>query len=143
MAAARGYRACMAESAGRLGDVRLDRHDRRRIAQNAWSALPHGGREATRMKINCAKSHHVATVYRTSAGLVYVAPIHAHSHGDKDLPDIPHGDQEPRRWFDLLDADGAAEDDELPAWCDCGHRMLSRAAVMEWLADGERRVIID
>jgi hypothetical protein len=87
----------------------------------------------------------VAAVYVTDVGFVYVAPVRARSHGSGDLPDEPRGDQEAHRWFDLLSERERATtvDDALPAWCGCGHRTLSRAAVLQWLASGERRVVID
>jgi len=97
-----------------------------------------------RLRIQCARSHHVAAVYATDVGLVYVAPVRARSHGAHDLPDEPHGNQDPHRWFDLLAAgEGPTVDDALPAWCNCGHRTLSRTTVLEWLDSGEHRVVID
>jgi hypothetical protein len=123
---------------------RRSREDRSRVAEAAWSGLPHGGHDAVRLRVQCGHGHHVAAVYATESGFVYVAPVRAHSHGSSDLPDEPHGDQEPHRWFDLLsDGEGTTADDALPAWCDCGHRTLSRAAVLLWLDSGEHRVVID
>jgi hypothetical protein len=118
-------------------DVRSDQ------AAKALAALPHGGREAIVLRVQCAKNHHVAKVYDTAQGLVYAAPVRARSHGDYDLPDQPHGDHAPHRWLDLLEEPGDASDDSLPAWCDCGHRVLSRAEVRAWLDAGEHRVIVD
>lgn len=112
-------------------------------AAKALAALPHGGRDAIVLRVQCARSHHVATVYDTAQGLVYAAPVRARSHGDHDLPDEPHGDHAPHRWLDLLEGPRDASDDTLPAWCDCGHRVLSRADVLAWIADGEHRVIVD
>jgi hypothetical protein len=112
-------------------------------AEKALAALPHGGRESIVLRVQCDRSHHVATVYRTPKGLVYAAPVRARSHGDYDLPDQPHGDHAPHRWLDLLDVPRDASDDTLPAWCDCGHRTLSRTEVLRWIADGEHRVIVD
>ena len=44
----------------------------------------------------------------------------------------------------LLDAGGdPLADDSVPAWCDCGRRTLSRSAMLEWIAAGERRVVVD
>jgi hypothetical protein len=42
------------------------RHER---AQQAWSALPHGGRNQVRLQVQCSRAHHVAAIYQTSAGL--------------------------------------------------------------------------
>ena len=44
----------------------------------------------------------VATVYDTSAGLVYATPLRARSHGSHDLPDSPHSGHEATRWLDGL-----------------------------------------
>ncbi len=120
----------------------LNHLDRSQSAQRAWKVLPHGGHDRVRLQVQCAKGHHVAFVYDTAVGRVYVATVRPHSHGQMDLPDKPHGSAEPERWFDLLDADGEPLD-ELPAWCDCGHRTLSRAALRDWISAGERRVVID
>ena len=117
---------------------------RSRQAERAWADLPHGGHDAVALQVHCAHSHHVAWVYRTVHGLVFAAPVRAHSHGSRDRVDEPHGPQPVDRWFDLLEApDDAAATDALPAWCDCGPRTLSRTAVRSWLAAGEHRVVID
>ena len=118
-------------------------HDlRSRQAGRALTALAHGGRDAITLRVQCARSHHIATVYATELGLVYAAPVRARSHGAFDLPDEPHGGHEPPRWLDLLEVAPPAGDDALPAWCDCGHRTLSRAEVLAWIAAGEHRVIV-
>ena len=119
----------------------LSHVERSDSARAAWSALPHGGHGAVRLSVQCARGHHVAVVYDTSIGPVYAATVRPRSHGQMDLPDEPRGSAEPTRWFDILDI-AEESDDELPAWCDCGHRMLSRAALGEWLAAGEKRVLI-
>ena len=119
----------------------LTQSQRSALAQSALAALPSGGHDFLRLTVSCARGHHVAQVYATGAGLVYSAPLRAHSHGRRDQPDHPHDHEQAHRWFDLLDtADG---DDSMPAWCDCGHRVLSRAAMLQWLAAGEHRVIVD
>lgn len=119
-------------------------HDvRSQQAAKALAALPHGGRDAIRLRVQCARSHHVATVYETDQGLVYAAPVRARSHGDYDLPDEPHGNQTPHLWLDLLEGPRDASDDTLPAWCDCGHRALSRDDILTWIAGREHRVIVD
>lgn len=121
----------------------VDRRERSQQAEQAWQRLPSGGSEQAALRIMCAASHHVATVYRTDAGLVYRSEIRRHSHGDRDLPDTPHGTSEPKPWFDLLEIPDADADDGLPAWCECGQRLLSRQAVRQWVADGEHRVVLD
>lgn len=124
--------------------MRTRARTRSEAAEQAWAALPHGGRDAVRLQVQCARSHHVATVYDTGAGLVYAAPVRDVSHGSRDLPDEPKGDQHAHRWYDwVADAPGAAADDALPAWCDCGPRTLSRRALRHWLDAGEHRVVVD
>lgn len=121
----------------------LRTHDQRsHVAEAAWAALPHGGKDEVRLQVQCEHGHHVAAVYATHVGPVYVAPVRGHSHGSYDLPDEPHHTQEVRHWFDLLET-GEGADDALPAWCDCGHRALSRAVLLQWLAAGEHRVVVD
>ena len=117
-------------------------HDRSEVAEAAWVDLPHGGRDAVRLQVQCGAGHHIAAVYRTPAGLVYMATVRSRSHGDHDLPDEPH-DQAPHHWFDLLEVEHPTVDDALPAWCDCGHRSLSRVAVLDWISTGEHRVVVD
>ena len=117
---------------------------RRQAARRAWAELPHGGREAIRLDVQCARSHHVAAVYDTPAGRVFAAPVRGHSHGSRDRVDEPHGSHEVETWFDLITADDdPLVDDTVPAWCDCGPRTLSRAAMLGWIAAGERKVVVD
>jgi hypothetical protein len=117
---------------------------RHQAAHDAWSALPHGGRDAIRLQVQCARSHHVATVYDTPLGWVVVAPVRAHSHGSRDRVDEPHGSHDIDTWIDLIaPVDDQFVDDAVPAWCDCGHRTLSRSAMLGWIGAGERKVVID
>lgn len=116
---------------------------RHRAAREAWAALPHGGHDAVRLRVQCGASHHVATVYNTVEGLVVVTAVRARSHGSRDRVDEPHGDQAVEHWVDFLASDEPADDDALPAWCDCGHRTLSRRELIAWIAAGEHRVIVD
>ena len=84
----------------------------------------------------CQHGHHVAAVYRTPAGLVYQADTGPHAHGSKDFVDTAHGSHSRGNEFtDLLEADEMTADD-VPAWCDCGHRTLSRAELAELVRSG-------
>ena len=58
----------------------MTHEDRSKVAEAAWSTLSSGGHDNVRLSVQCARGHHVATVYATDAGLVYVAPVRAHSH---------------------------------------------------------------
>jgi len=127
-----------------MSESELTHAERSELAEAAWSALPHGGHDAVRLRVQCRRGHHVATVFTTTAGLVYVAPVRPRSHGAHDLPDQPRRDQQPHRWFDFItEGETSTADDTLPAWCDCGHRALSRTGVQEWLSSGEHRVVIN
>jgi len=121
--------------------VVTDRYERELLARQAWEELPHGGRDALVLDVQCHEGHQLAKVFRTGAGLVIMTTVRPHSHGQRDLPDVPHGAHEPRRYLDLLDAPD--DDDAVPAWCDCGHRVLSRADIREWMAAGERRAVVE
>lgn len=114
-----------------------DSHEMR--AREAWAGLPHGGREALLMQVQCPHGHHLAKVYDTTMGLVVATRLRARSHGHRDLPDRPHAPASMPEFFDLLDEG----DGEIPAWCDCGHRTMARRELQAWLASGERRVIVD
>lgn len=125
---------------------RLNRSSRAKLAEQAWLSLPSGGSDQATLHIACAASHHIASVFDTEIGLVYRSQIRRHGHGDRDLPDTPHHGTKAKAWFDLLDLaqiDPDQVDDQLPAWCECGPRMLFRAAVVEWVAGHEHRVIVD
>lgn len=115
--------------------------ERELLAVSAIDRLPHGGRDAVRLQVQCARSHHLAKVFDTDSGLAYQSTVHGRAHGRRDRLDDAHGVGQAHHWSDLLDGDPA--DDALPAWCECGQRTLSRAAVQRWLHDGEKRVVVD
>lgn len=113
-------------------------------ARSAVEQLGGAARDQVRLQVHCAQSHHLARVIDTPEGLVYAATVHGHGHGSRDRVDVGHhGDRRPHPWYDLLDVSGMSADDGLPAWCDCGSRSLSRAAVLGWVRAGERRVVVD
>lgn len=116
---------------------------RHQEAMAAWTALPHGGHDAVRLHVHCARGHHLAVVYDTAGGPVVVTSIRARSHGSRDRVDQPHGDHTAGHFVDFLVEPAVTEDDPVPAWCDCGHRTLSRVAVADWVSAGERRVTVD
>lgn len=111
-------------------------------AREAWARLPHGGHEGAALHVQCARSHHLATVFATPEGAVYRAVLRPRSHGQRDRVDEPHGAAVPAWVFDFLDA-GQGADDTLPAWCDCGPRVLSRADLTTWIAAHEGRVVVE
>jgi hypothetical protein len=110
--------------------------DRRRIAADALAGLGAHRTDHQRLNVQCPRSHHLAAVYETQAGLVYHAIEGPHAHGSKDRLDTAHhGGPRGAEFVDLLAGD-AMSDDGLPAWCDCGPRTLSRAALLKEAESG-------
>jgi hypothetical protein len=69
-----------------------------------------------------------------------VARTGPHSHGHKDFIDSGrHGSRGGEEYVDLLVA-AATVNDELPAWCDCGPRTLSRRELLRHIA-ARRRIV--
>lgn len=116
---------------------------REKAARGALKSLGAARGEAVVLHVNCPQSHHLAVVVDTPEGLVYRSTVHGRSHGHADRVDTPHAPHAEREYIDLLLPAGGQADDALPAWCDCGQRLLSRAAVASWISAGERRVVID
>ena len=110
--------------------------DRRRIAVDALSTLGSHRADHQRLNVQCSRSHHLAGVYETDAGLVYLAIKGPHAHGRKDRADTSHhGGPRGTEHVDLL-VGGPMSDDALPAWCDCGAHTLSRADLLSRAASG-------
>ena len=119
-----------------------DRYERELQARQKWEALPHGGRDSLIMQVQCADGHHLAKVFHANGERLVMTTLRPRSHGSRDIPDKPHTPGGVRHMVDMLDVDDAA-DDGIPAWCDCGARTLSRAGLRNWLAEGERRVVLN
>jgi hypothetical protein len=117
--------------------------DREKTARGALASLGATRSEAVVLHVNCPRSHHLAVVIDTPEGLVYRSTVHGRSHGHADRVDTPHHPHDEREYLDLLLPAGGEADDALPAWCDCGQRLLSRTAVAGWIAARERRVVVD
>jgi hypothetical protein len=114
--------------------------DRRHTAYVALEELGGPRSESLRLEVLCAKSHRVAAVYDTPAGLVYTTTIGPHAHGSRDFvgTEQRHGCRG-KEYTDLLRG-GALVDDALPAWCGCGPRTLSRAELAAAVADYRRHL---
>ncbi|MFS8102212.1 hypothetical protein LFM09_34320 [Lentzea alba] len=111
----------------------------REAARAALDSLGAHRRDARRLSVRCSRSHHVASVYVTPAGLVYASVIGPHSHGSRDRVDEPHhGASHGTELVEPLEG-GPLVDDALPASCECGPRVLSRADLLRALAQGRRR----
>ncbi|WP_372736614.1 hypothetical protein [Nocardioides sp.] len=116
---------------------------RRAAAAAALAAVGSPRSENQVVSIQCHDGHHVAKVFRTDAGLVFASSTGPHGHGSRDFVDTGHhGDRSGQEFVDLLDV-GPTHEDDLPAWCDCGARTLSRADVIDYANSGKRTVHID
>lgn len=112
---------------------------RQRAAAEALAELGTALREHELLSIQCTHGHHLGAVYETSAGMVVRTLTGPHAHGSKDRLDTPH--HAARRGAvvtDLLVGPSAADD--VPAWCDCGPRLLARAALAAEIRRGRRTV---
>ncbi|MEZ5186221.1 MAG: hypothetical protein R2720_10785 [Candidatus Nanopelagicales bacterium] len=115
---------------------------RRQRAAEALAALGMHRSDHQRLSVQCARSHHLAGVYETDAGLVYAAIEGPHAHGSRDRVDTAHhGGPRGTEYADMLAGD-AMSDDGLPAWCDCGSHTLSRAGLLSEVESGSRTVHI-
>ena len=121
-------------------------HDvRERTAREAFEHLGPRASDLMRLQVTCARNHHLAACYDTDAGTIFRAVTHARSHGKRDLYDSGHhGSSQGKEWFDILSPGvGPAVDDALPAGCECGPYTLSRARLIQFIADGEHHVVVD
>lgn len=119
--------------------------ERREQAEAALRRLGPSRDASVLLAVHCADAHHVATVYGTELGPVYAGVLRTSSHGARDRHDSAHhGGHRDRPWVDVLQpADGGGTDDALPAGCECGRRSLSRALLLQAIAVGTRRMVID
>lgn len=118
---------------------------RRAAAQAAITALDGPLSGHRKLDVRCRSSHHVAAVYEADGVLVYSGTVGTHGHGGRDRVDAGHaGSSRARGHIDMLDTSGdPMADDGIPASCECGPRMLSRAAMLASIRQGERRLIVD
>jgi hypothetical protein len=119
--------------------------DRRAAAQAALIAIDGPLGAHRRLDVRCRRSHHVAAVYEADGELVYSATVGPRGHGSRDRVDAGHGaSNNGRGHTDLLDTSGdLLSDDGMPASCECGPRMLSRADLLASVEKGMRHVIVD
>jgi hypothetical protein len=112
----------------------------REAARAALESLGAHRADARRLSVRCSRSHHVASVYVTPAGLVYTSLVGPHAHGSRDRVDEPHhAASHGSEVVEPLEGNPLA-DDALPASCECGPRVLSRADLLRALAQGRRRL---
>lgn len=128
-----------------MSPVPLPHSEREQAAQDALTALGGKVREHVKLSVTCSRSHHLAKVYDTGIGAVFASEISSRGRGQRDRVSTGHGLEQGKgkTWLDVLrPGEGPTVDDALPTWCACGQHNLSRAAVAEWLAAGERRVVV-
>jgi hypothetical protein len=118
--------------------------ERRSAAHAAITALGAPLSAHRRLDVRCRHNHHVAAVYEADGELVYSATVGPRGHGSRDRLDAGHGGASCGRGHaDLLDTGGdLLADDGMPASCECGPRLLSRADLLAALRGGERHVIV-
>ncbi len=108
--------------------------ERRAAALEALDALGDDRDERALLRVRCGRSHHVAAVFSTSAGVVFESRVGPHAHGDRDFVDAAHhASRHGSRYVDVLDA-GRYADDLVPAACECGMHELSRAEMQHEIA---------
>lgn len=115
--------------------------ERHQTARSALAALGEQRRENVRLRVDCARSRHLATIYDSPDGLVYASMVGPHAHGDRDFVDVAHHAQ--RRgteYSDMLEVGTDDADDAMPAWCECGPRTLSRAELVAAVAARKHRL---
>ena len=120
-------------------DHRTDSEGRHQAAHRAIDALAGDLADHQRLMVQCPRSHHVAAVYETDAGLVYRATTGPHSHGSRDRVDVAHHSSSHGEYVDLLAASPTV-DDVLPASCSCGPWSLSRSQLLSDIRSGHRTV---
>jgi hypothetical protein len=113
---------------------------RQRAAAEALGELGSSLREHELLSIQCGHGHHLGAVYETAAGLVVRTLTGPHAHGSKDRLDAPHHAASHGAVLADLLVTPTGADDEVPAWCDCGPRLLSRAALTAEVRRGRRTV---
>lgn len=111
---------------------------RRHLAAEALGRLGATRGDHQVLSVQCGRSHHLAAVYDTDDGPVYVAVTGPHAHGARDRVDTAHhGGARGTQHVDLLRA-GGSEPETFPAWCDCGPRTLARADLLDALSSQVR-----
>ncbi|MEV2225945.1 hypothetical protein AB0E01_39650 [Nocardia vinacea] len=114
--------------------------ERQLRARNAVDELGPYRDEHAVVRVRCGRSHHVATVFDTPMGVVYVSSVGPHAHGHRDFVDEPHhASRHGTTYADLLEGDPLTED-TVPAYCECGTHELSRAELRH-AVDAHQRTI--
>jgi hypothetical protein len=124
------------------GSRTLSDHRRDRATRALAGLGPHRS-DHLQLGIQCRRAHHLAAVYASEDGLIYASRTGPHGHGSKDFIDTGRsGSRGGQEYVDLLVAEPGIEDD-LPAWCDCGPRTLSRTKLVAYIHDGVRSVHVE
>lgn len=122
--------------------VDLSPTEREDVARGALDEVGDDRDDRALLRVRCARSHHVAAVFDTSAGPVFETLVGPHAHGDRDFVDTAHhGTQKGRRYTDLLEP-GRFTDDRVLAGCECGTHELSRAEMLRAIRANERTILL-
>jgi hypothetical protein len=123
---------------------------RERTAIEAFDSLGGSPSKDMLLAVQCARGHHVAAVYATPQGRVFVSLPRAHAHGRRDRHDAAHhGGHRDQPWVDWIEPAGSSPgndvspDDPLPAGCECGPRSLSRSLLLQAMTERVPRMVID
>lgn len=125
-----------------MGIGYLSPSQRRHVAVEAIDSLGASRRDHVLLRVRCSASHHVATVYETEPGAVFVSLVGPRAHGNRDFLDLAHKARgHGTEYVDLLDGDRHA-DDLLPAHCECGAHSLSRRELRQAIDSARRTLLI-
>lgn len=125
-----------------MGTRYLSPSQRREVAGQAIAALGADRRNHVLLRVRCSANHHVATVFRTDAGPVFVSVVGQRAHGNRDFVDLSHGVRRcGNEYVDLLNGAWHA-DDGLPAHCECGAHFLSRRELRQTIDSAQRTFLI-
>lgn len=120
--------------------IDLSPSERQLIARRALGDIAPNRDKYALVRVRCGRSHRIATVFDTAAGVVYESPIGPHAHGRRDYIDSAHrGDRRRIHYVDLLDGDRYASD-LIPAHCECGDHELSRTQLRQAIDSHQRTI---
>lgn len=107
--------------------IQLSPVERRHRAEQDVAALGRHRDGELLLRVRCSAGHHVAAVYATAHGAVFVSLTGPRAGGPGE------------EYVDTLDGDG---DDLVPAWCECGTRRISRSTLLRNVAFHEKTVLV-
>lgn len=117
--------------------------ERRALARAALDSPDQARSSDVLLRVRCPHSHHVAMVYDTPEGAVYVSVLGPHAHGRRDFVDLAHHGPSPgEAHVDLVESPDPG-DLNLPARCECGPRVVPRADIINALTAHRRTLDLE